>query len=94
MILKEKIEDFLHHDYVRMVYTKKSSKIRLKFQGEIRQKVSKKGVFIKNISKIYQNGINPISKVYQSYIKRLSKPLQTPPNLKSPQIGFQRPFLN
>ena len=75
MILKEKIEDFLHHDYVRMVYTKKSSKIRLKFQGEIRQKVSKKGVFIKNISKIYQkgyqNGIKSISILYQKVIKKL-----------------------
>ena len=73
LILNKKIEDFLHHDYVRMVYTKKSSKIRLKFQGEIRQKVSKKGVFIKNISKIYQKVIKTVSKVYQSYIKRLSK---------------------
>jgi len=24
LILKKKIEDFLHHDYVRMVYTKNS----------------------------------------------------------------------
>ena len=72
MILKEKIEDFLHHDYVRMVYTKKSSKIRLKFQGGIRQKVSKKGVFIKNISKVYQKYINPISKGYQKGIKSIS----------------------
>ena len=92
MILKEKIEDFLHHDYVRMVYIKKSSKIRLKFQGEIRQKVSKKGVFIKNISKIYQKVIKKVSKVYQSYIKRLSKRLKTPPNRKPPQIRFKRPF--
>ena len=72
MILKEKIEDFLHHDYVRMVYTKKSSKIRLKFQGEIRQKVSKKGVFIKNISKIYQKYIKNISKGYQNGFKSIS----------------------
>ena len=72
LILKEKIEDFLHHDYVRMVYTKKSSKIRLKFQGGIRQKVSKKGVFIKNISKGYQNGIKSISILYQNGIKTTS----------------------
>ena len=45
MILKEKIEDFLHHDYVRMVYIKKSSKIRLKFLGKLSRKISKKGVF-------------------------------------------------
>ena len=76
MILKEKIEDFLHHDYVRMVYTKKSSKIRLKFQGEIRQKVSKKGVFIKNISKIYQKYIKRLSKRYQKYINPISKGYQ------------------
>ena len=72
LILNKKIEDFLHHDYVRMVYTKKSSKIRLKFQGEIRQKVSKKGVFIKNISKGYQNGIKSISILYQNGIKTTS----------------------
>jgi len=76
LILKEKIEDFLHHDYVRMVYTKKSSKIRLKFQGEIRQKVSKKGVFIKNISKIYQKYIKRLSKRYQKYINPISKGYQ------------------
>ena len=72
LILNKKIEDFLHHDYVRMVYTKKSSKIRLKFQGGIRQKVSKKGVFIKNISKIYQKYIKNISKGYQNGIKTTS----------------------
>lgn len=72
LILNKKIEDFLHHDYVRMVYTKKSSKIRLKFQGGIRQKVSKKGVFIKNISKGYQNGIKSISILYQNGIKTTS----------------------
>jgi hypothetical protein len=83
LILNKKIEDFLHHDYVRMVYTKKSSKIRLKFQGGIRQKVSKKGVFIKNISKGYQNGIKSISILYQKYIKTVSKPLQTPPQPKT-----------
>ena len=83
LILNKKIEDFLHHDYVRMVYTKKSSKIRLKFQGGIRQKVSKKGVFIKNISKIYQKYIKNISKIYQKVIKTVSKPLQTPPQPKT-----------
>ena len=70
MILKEKIEDFLHHDYVRMVYIKKSSKIRLKFLGKLSRKISKKGVFIKNISKGYQKYINPISKGYQNALKR------------------------
>ena len=59
-----------------MVYTKKSSKIRLKFQGEIRQKVSKKGVFIKNISKIYQKYIKRLSKRYQKYINPISKGYQ------------------
>ena len=71
MILKEKIEDFLHHDYVRMVYIKKSSKIRLKFLGKLSRKISKKGVFIKNISKGYQKGINPISKGYQKAVNRV-----------------------
>ena len=85
LILNKKIEDFLHHDYVRMVYTKKSSKIRLKFQGGIRQKVSKKGVFIKNISKIYQKYIKRLSKRYQNHFKRLL-------SLKPPQIRFKRLF--
>jgi hypothetical protein len=69
LILKEKIEDFLHHDYVRMVYIKKSSKIRLKFLGKLSRKISKKGVFIKNISKGYQKGIKSISILYQKVIK-------------------------
>ena len=96
LILNKKIEDFLHHDYVRMVYTKKSSKIRLKFQGGIRQKVSKKGVFIKNISKIYQKVIKTVSKVYQKYIKNISKRYQNHfkrlLSLKPPQIRFKRLF--
>ena len=77
MILKEKIEDFLHHDYVRMVYTKKSSKIRLKFQGEIRQKSVKGRIYqniskyIKRLSKRYQKYINPISKGYQKAVNRV-----------------------
>ena len=91
MILKEKIEDFLHPDRVRMVYIKKSSKIRLKFQGEIRQKVSKKGVFIKNISKGYQNGIKSISILYQKVIKAVSIEI---PSIKPPQIRFKRLFQN
>ena len=91
LILNKKIEDFLHHDYVRMVYTKKSSKIRLKFQGEIRQKVSKKGVFIKNISKGYQNGIKSISILYQKVIKAVSIEI---PSIKPPQIRFKRLFQN
>jgi hypothetical protein len=69
LILKEKIEDFLHHDYVRMVYTKKSSKIRLKF-GKLSRKISKKGVFIKNI---YQKYIKRLSKRYQKLSKRYQK---------------------
>lgn len=73
-----------------MVYTQKSSKISLKFQGEIRQKTIKKGVFIKNISKGYQKGIKSISILYQKVIKTASNA----PNLKSPQIRFKRPFLN
>ena len=76
MILKEKIEDFLHHDYVRMVYIKKSSKIRLKFLGKLSRKISKKGVFIKNISKGYQKGIKSISILYQKVIKAVSKGYQ------------------
>ena len=76
MILKEKIEDFLHHDYVRMVYIKKSSKIRLKFLGKLSRKISKKGVFIKNISKIYQKYIKRLSKRYQKYINPISKGYQ------------------
>ena len=47
LILKEKIEDFLHHDYVRMVYTKKSSKIRLKFQGKLGKKSVKRAYLSK-----------------------------------------------
>ena len=47
LILKKKIEDFLHHDYVRMVYIK----IRLKSIFDIQSKSekigTKKGVFIK-----------------------------------------------
>ena len=82
MILKEKIEDFLHHDYVRMVYIKKLSKIRLKFLGKLSRKISKKGVFIKNISKGYQKGIKNISKGYQKGIKSISilyqKVIKTP----------------
>jgi hypothetical protein len=72
LILKKKIEDFLHHDYVRMVYIKKSSKIRLKFLGKLSRKISKKGVFIKNISKGYQKGIKSISILYQKVIKTAS----------------------
>jgi hypothetical protein len=55
-----------------MVYTPKSSKISLKFQREIRQKTTKKGVFIKNISKGYQKGIKSISILYQKVIKTAS----------------------
>jgi hypothetical protein len=73
LILKKKIEDFLHHDYVRMVYIKKSSKIRLKFSGKLRRKISKKGVFHLKLSEGYQSGINKLSEGYQSGIKRLSK---------------------
>jgi hypothetical protein len=50
LILKEKIEDFLHHDYVRMVYTKNHQKSGLNFR-EI-AKISKKGVFIKKDKRI------------------------------------------
>jgi hypothetical protein len=59
-----------------MVYTPKSSKISLKFQREIRQKTTKKGVFIKNISKGYQKYIKRLSKRYQKYINPISKGYQ------------------
>ena len=92
LILNKKIEDFLHHDYVRMVYTKKSSKIRLKFQGELGKKSVKRAY----LSKIYQKVIKTVSKVYQSYIKNISKRYQNHfkrlLSLKPPQIRFKRLF--
>ena len=57
-----------------MVYTKKSSKIRLKFQGKLGKKSVKGRIYqkyIKNISKGYQNGIKSISILYQKVIKKL-----------------------
>ena len=100
MILKEKIEDFLHHDYVRMVYIKKSSKIRLKFLGKLSRKISKKGVFHQRghfgdkhikISKGYQSGIKRLSKRNQKVIKAVSIEI---PRIKPPQIRFKRLFQN
>ena len=79
LILNKKIEDFLHHDYVRMVYTKNHQKSGLNFRGELGKKSVKRAY----LSKIYQKVIKTVSKVYQSYIKTVSKPLQTPPQPKT-----------
>jgi hypothetical protein len=69
LILKEKIEDFLHHDYVRMVYTQNHQKSGLNFRRNWAEKSVKRAYLskvIKAVSKGYQIR-------YQKVIKAVSK---------------------
>jgi ribosome modulation factor len=73
LILKEKIEDFLHHDYVRMVYTQNHQKSGLNFRRNWAEKSVKRAY----LSKGYQSGIKRLSKRYQKVIKAVSKGYQS-----------------